>query len=119
LEGEDVVDSRVQPATGGGFQEDGQSAPFQIYEKSVAAPFQIYQDGDKRDSGGDTATFSVFGEILKHLDEPRSMPYAAAFSVYVDDDSVHDIKVRNDGRSDEMWVRSFSLPSYTRLLVQR
>jgi hypothetical protein len=136
LAGEDGIDSRVHPVTAGGFQiyEDRQTAQFQIYEEeqsvavpfqiyeedqSLAAPFQIYEDGDKRDSGGDTATFSVFGEILKNLDEPRSMPAASAFSMDVDDDSVHDIMVRNDKRSVEMWVRTFLSPSYTRLLVLR
>ena len=111
LVGEDGIDNRVQPVTGGGFQiyEDGQSAQFQIYEEEqlLAAPFHIHEDGDKRDSGGDTATFSVFGEILKNLDKPRSMTEAAAFPIYVDDDSVNDIKVKNYERGDKMWLRIF------------
>jgi hypothetical protein len=116
---EDERDSEGDTATFSVFEDDGRStlaAPFPIYEdrdkrasvgdtatfsvfekvgqSAAAAPFSIYEDRAKRDSGGDTATFSVFGEVLKNLDEPLSA--AAGFSLYVDDDSVNDIKVRND-----------------------
>jgi hypothetical protein len=77
---------------------EGATATFSVFEKvgqsAAAAPFSIYEDRAKRDSGGDTASFSVFGEVLKILDEPPSA--AAGFPIYMDDDSVNDIKVRHE-----------------------